>query len=86
VSFAASTISTFLSAFVASPLRGPSAVYRRPYERRLIGHRPLSLQGDVTKKEDLKRIVDEIKKEHEGIHILVNNVSQTSPLCVDYSR
>ena len=49
-------------------------------------HRVLSLQGDVTKKEDLKRIVDEIKKEHEGIHILVNNVSQTSPLCVDYSR
>ncbi|GAA5879754.1 hypothetical protein JCM3774_000177 [Rhodotorula dairenensis] len=31
------------------------------------------LQGDVTKKADLKRIVDEIKKEHEGIHILVNN-------------
>lgn len=32
------------------------------------------LQGDVTKKDDLKRIVDQIKKEDEGIHILVNNV------------
>lgn len=49
-------------------------------------HRVLSLQGDVTKKEDLKRIVDEIKKEHEGIHILVNNVSQTSLLYEDHSR
>ncbi|GAA5975800.1 hypothetical protein JCM10908_005284 [Rhodotorula pacifica] len=33
----------------------------------------VALQGDVTKKADLERIVNEIKKEHEGIHILVNN-------------
>ncbi|KWU44198.1 short-chain dehydrogenase [Rhodotorula sp. JG-1b] len=33
----------------------------------------IPLQGDVTKKDDLKRIVDQIKKEDEGIHILVNN-------------
>lgn len=31
------------------------------------------IQGDITKKEDIKRIIAEIKKEHEGIHILVNN-------------
>lgn len=47
-------------------------------------HHAPSLQGDVTKKEDLKRIVDEIKKEHEGIHILVNNVSRTSHILEDH--
>ncbi|BGP30548.1 hypothetical protein JCM10296v2_002303 [Rhodotorula toruloides] len=33
----------------------------------------IALQGDVTKKEDIKRFADEIKQREGGLHILVNN-------------
>ncbi|GAA6013617.1 hypothetical protein JCM8202_000753 [Rhodotorula sphaerocarpa] len=38
------------------------------------------IQGDITKKEDLKRIVAEVKKQDEGIHILVNNAGIVGPV------
>ncbi|GAA5861271.1 hypothetical protein JCM8547_008540 [Rhodosporidiobolus lusitaniae] len=39
----------------------------------------IALPGDVTKKEDIKRWVEEIKSREGGLHILVNNAGISGP-------
>ncbi|BGP14298.1 hypothetical protein JCM10213_007729 [Rhodosporidiobolus nylandii] len=40
----------------------------------------IALPGDVTKKDDLKRLAAEIKKREGGLHILVNNAGIAGPV------
>ncbi|GAA5891255.1 hypothetical protein JCM6882_004637 [Rhodosporidiobolus microsporus] len=39
----------------------------------------IALPGDVTQKDDLKRLAEEIKKREGGLHILVNNAGIAGP-------
>jgi 3-oxoacyl-[acyl-carrier protein] reductase len=42
------------------------------------GGRAIAVQGDVSKGEDAKRIVEETQKAFDGLHILVNNAGLTA--------
>jgi 3-oxoacyl-[acyl-carrier protein] reductase len=42
------------------------------------GGRAIALQGDVSKGEDAKRIVEETQRAFDGLHILVNNAGLTA--------